>query len=126
MPSYPDHTLIFDRLDFRPLGGRLCVTSLELAAEIGFARPRNLDRWISHHLNEMAEHGTPQAIDSFIKIDRLRVRRTRSYWLTEAHVYYVILECRTPATKAALLDLVWNMKRIQEELGISIFDTFSW
>lgn len=126
MPSFPDHTLIFDRLDFRPLGGSLCVTSPELAVEIGFARPRNLDRWISHHLDEMAEHGALHAVDGVSKINRRRARRTRSYWLTEAHVYYVILECRTPVTKHALLDLVWDMKRIQQEMGISVFDTFKW
>ena len=126
MPRHPDHILIFDRLDFRPLGGRLCVTSLELAIEIGFARPRNLDRWIGHHLHQMADYGMPQAIDSSIEINRHRGRRTRSYWLTEAHVYYVILECRTPTTKHALMDLVWDMKRIREEMGVSVFDAFKW
>ncbi|MBN9468232.1 MAG: hypothetical protein J0J10_05620 [Bosea sp.] len=122
----PDHTLIFDRLDFRPLGGRLCVTSLQLATEIGFERPRQLDRWIGHHLENMAGVDAPQAIDATIRIGRRRVRKSRSYWLTQAHVYYVIMECRTPQTKDALVDLIWDMKRIQDEMGVSVFETFTW
>ena len=126
MPRYPNHNLIFDRLDFRPLGGRLCVTSLELATEIGFKRPRYLDRWIGHHLQEMAEYGAPQAIDATLRVGRSRVRKSRSYWLTQAHVYYVIMECRTPQTKDALVDLIWDMKRVHEEMGVSVFETFTW
>ncbi|RYF31443.1 MAG: hypothetical protein EOO23_02550 [Comamonadaceae bacterium] len=119
-----DRPLIFERLDFRPLGGELCVTSTELARELGFRHPQRLDRWIGDHAKEMASFDVPRSVDMVVPTGPGTARWCRTYWLTEAHVFFIIMSCRAPYARAALEDVLSQWGRDKDDIGLSPFSLF--
>lgn len=113
MVREPDRPLIFDRLDFRPLGGELCVTSKELARQIDFRDPQRFNRGIGGHAEKMASIAVLRFVDVVVATGRGKARWSRTYWLTEAHVFIIMLECRGPIAKRARFDAIRQIKRVE-------------
>ncbi|BCB18651.1 hypothetical protein [Bosea sp. ANAM02] len=124
MVREPDRPVIFDRLDFRPLGGELCVTSKELAREIGFRDPQRLHRWIGGHADKMASFGVPRSVDVVVATGRGKARWAQTYWLNEAHVFFIMLECRGPVARRARFDAIRQIKRAEEDMGLQPMSFF--
>jgi hypothetical protein len=112
---------LLERLDFRPLGGRLSVISDELAKEIGFADVRYLDRWIARRPDIFLGDG-PQAITLNVRIGHGRIRKARTYWVDEASVIRIVQECRTDRTELANAQVSWDLLQGLKDANISISD----